>query len=340
MWTTAAGVPTVAAQGAGSGGAQSGNPAGSSSGPTAGTTGIGDQSGTSGQAGTSTTTGTQGGSTSNDLQEFVQKATVANMAEIQLGQLAVKQAQDPQVKQFAQMMVDEHTKALEQLRSAASSQGLQVASELDSKHQKLNDKLSKLQGSEFDRAYMDAMVDAHKDAEKLLKRRAGKSESGSDMTSSQKPASPAGTSATGTSGTSGSSTSATAGTSGSTSDSTETGTSSVGTPGTTSGATGTSGASSSSGMSGSSSTGSASSMAAPKSADEWAAMTLPKVRAHLEQARSLEDQVKQSSRSNSGGDNSGGAGNTGSGSGPGSSGSGSSGSGSGSTGSGSTPPRQ
>jgi putative membrane protein len=344
MWTTAAGVPTVAAQGAGSGGPQSGNPAGSSSGATAGTSGIGDQSGTSGQAGTSTTTGTQGGSNSNDLQEFVQKATVANMAEIQLGQLAVKQAQDPQVKQFAQMMVDEHTKALEQLRSAASSQGLQVASALDSKHQKLNDKLSKLQGSEFDRAYMDAMVDAHKDAEKLLKRRAGKSGSGSDMASNQTTANPAGPSATGTSGTSGSSTSATAGTSGSTSGSTETGTSSVGKPGTTSGATGTSGASS--GMSGSSATGSASSMSAPKSADEWAAMTLPKVRAHLEQARSLEDQVKQSSRSNSGGDNSGGAGNngggsgagnTGSGSGSGSSGSGSSGSGS--TGSGSTPPR-
>ena len=304
----------------------------------------------------SASTGSQGGSKSNDLQEFVEKAAVANMAEIQLGQLALKQAQDPQVKQFAQMMVDEHTKALEQLRSAVSSQGVQVASALDSKHQKLNDKLSKLQGAEFDRAYMDAMVDAHKDTEKLLKRRAGKSASGSEMTSDQNTASPAGTSsgtgrdsveartgatsgggsgtsATGTTGTSGSST---AGTSGSTSGSTETGTSSVGTPG----------ASSTSGMSGSSSTGSASSMSAPKSADEWAAMTLPKVRAHLEQARSLEDQVKQSSRSNSGGDNSGGAGNNGGGSGAGNtgsgSGSGSSGSGSsgpGSTGSGSTPPR-
>ena len=351
MWTTAAGVPTVAAQGAGSGGAQSGSQAGSSSGATAGTSGAqsgaGDQSGAGGQTG-SASPGSQGGSSSNDLQEFVEKATVANMAEIQLGQLALKQAQDPQVKQFAQMMVDEHTKALEQLRTAASSQGLQVASALDNKHQKLNDKLSKLQGSEFDRAYMDAMVDTHKDTEKLLKRRAGKSASGSEMTRDQNTATPAGTSsgtgrdsveartgatsgggsgtsATGTSGTSGSST---AGTSGSTSGSTETGTSSVGTPGTTSGSTGTSGASSGSGMSASSSTGSASSMSAPKTADEWAAMTLPKVRAHLEQARSLEDQVKQSSRSNSGGDNSGGAGNTGSGS------------GSGSTGSGSTPPRQ
>src|SRR5918995_3328710 len=327
MWATAAGVPTVAAQGAGSGGAQSGSQAGSSSGATAGTSGAqsgaGDQSGAGGQTGSASPC-SQGGSNSNDLQEFVEKATVANMAEIQLGQLALKQAQDPQVKQFAQMMVDEHTKALEQLRTAASSQGLQVASALDNKHQKLNDKLSKLQGSEFDRAYMDAMVDTHKDTEKLLKRRAGKSASGSEMTRDQNTATPAGTS----SGTGRDSVEARTGaTSGGGSGTSETGTSSVGTPGTTSGSTGTSGASSGSGMSASSSTGSASSMSAPKTADEWAAMTLPKVRAHLEQARSLEDQVKQSSRSNSGGDNSGGAGNTGSGS------------GSGSTGSGSTPPR-
>jgi hypothetical protein len=79
-------------------------------------------------------------------------------------------------------------------------------------------------------------------------------------------------------------------------------------------------------------------MSAPKTADEWAALTLPKVRAHLEQARSLEDQVKQSSRGNTAGDPSSGAGNPGSGSGSGSSGSGSGGSGS--TGSGSTPPQQ
>ena len=128
----------VAAQGAGSGGAQSGSQAGSSSGATAGTSGIGDQR-SDGQAGTVPPRHDRhsGRQQSNDLQQFVEKATVANMAEIQLGQLAVKQAQDPQVKQFAQMMVDEHTKALEQLRTAASSQGLQVASALDSKHQKL-----------------------------------------------------------------------------------------------------------------------------------------------------------------------------------------------------------
>ena len=200
MWTAAAGVPMAAAQGPGSGGgsAQGSTQAGSSTGATAGTSGMGDRDA---QEGAGTTTSTQAPSNSaNDLQQFVEKAAIANMAEIELGKLAAQQAQDPQVKQFAQMMVDEHTSALEQLRTVASSQGLQVASSLDSKHQKLQQKLSKLQGAEFDRAYMDAMVDAHKDAEKLLKRRAGNSgsESAANMAHSQGTAGTTGTSGTAT----------------------------------------------------------------------------------------------------------------------------------------------
>jgi len=329
MWTAAAGVPMAAAQGPGSGGgsAQGGSQAGSSTGATAGAGSIGDSDA---QAGSATTTGTQA-SKGNDVQQFIEKAAIANMAEVQLGQLAQQQAQDPQVKQFAQMMVDEHTKALDQLKTAAGGQGT-IPSALDSKHQKLHDKLAKLQGAEFDRAYMDAMVDAHKDAEKLLKSRAGKSgsESASNMSQSRGASGASGTSGssgatgtsgtssgtsadtsgTATSGTSGSGTSATSGTSGSTSGSKESGTSSVGTPGTTA------------------SSSAADSSAAPTSPDQWAAMTLPKVRAHLEQARSLEDQVKRAGKSNNGGNN--GAGNTGGESGAGASG--------GSTGS--TPPQR
>jgi putative membrane protein len=305
MWTAAAGVPMAAAQGSGSGGgsAQGGSQAGSSTGATAGAGSIGDSDA---QAGTATTTGTQA-SKGNDVQQFIEKAATANMAEIELGQLAQQQAQDPQVKQFAQMMVDEHTKALDQLKTAAGGQGT-IPSALDSKHQKLHDKLAKLQGAEFDRAYMAAMVDGHKDAEKLLKSRAGShgSESASNMSGGASGAA----GATGTSGTSGSGTSATSGTGGSTSASTESATSSVGTPGTTA------------------SLSAADSSAAPTSPDQWAAMTLPKVRAHLEQARSLDEQVKRAGKSNNGGNN-------GAGSGAGASG-GSTGSGS----TGSTPPQR
>jgi predicted outer membrane protein len=226
-------------------------------------TGSGQSSPTGGQAGTSgagSATSIPGGGQSapddasrasrgDDRQQFVEKAAMANMAEIQLGQLALQNAQDPQVKQFAQTMVDEHTKALAALRSAAGSAQLPTA--LDKKHQKVHDKLSKLQGAEFDREYMEVMVDAHKDAEKLLKKRVG--DNGQQ-------------SARGESGTAGA----------------------VGTSGSTSTEPSSSTASESSSPSASAD--------APASVDQWASTTLPKVQSHLQQARSLEDQLKQSAQ--------------------------------------------
>jgi len=55
----------------------------------------------------------------SDAQKFFEKAAIANMAEIKLGQLATQRAESADVKQFGQMMVDEHTKALDQLKQAA-----------------------------------------------------------------------------------------------------------------------------------------------------------------------------------------------------------------------------
>jgi putative membrane protein len=273
MWTAAAGVPTAAAQSAGAPGSPpSGSQAGSS-GATAAPTDMAGQDDMSNR--------TIAKSDASDLQRFVEKASLVNMAEIQLGQLAVERAQDPQVKQFAQTMIDDHTKAQEQLKNVASSQNIPVPSSIDSKHQKLHDKLAKLQGAEFDRAYMDAMVDGHKDAEKLLKKRVERS--GTSMTSNTPPAPSAGASgAVGTSGTADTSSSDAADTSGTMREN-----ESASAPARDADRD-------------ASRTGEASESAAgaPASADEWAAMTLPKVRAHLEQARALEDQVKQADRSN------------------------------------------
>ncbi len=233
----------------------------------------GGQSGTTGQTGGATDVGgSQPGSTShasrqnsqNSLQDFVNKAAIDNMAEIQLGQLAQQKAQDPQVKQFAQTMADEHTKALDQLKQAASASGLNVPSSLDSKHQKIQDKLSSLSGSDFDRQYMNAMVKDHNADRKLLQRRAGKA--GESASSSYG----GGTSATGTGGTAG-----TSGTSG--------------TAGTTSGTSGTSGMTGASGVEGSSASAGGSSAA---SIDAWAASTLPEVEHHLQQAKDIQRQLK------------------------------------------------
>lgn len=101
---------------------------------------------------------------------FVEKAAVSNLAEIQWGQLAEQRARDPEVKRFARMMVKEHTAAMEQLRQAAG--GAQLPATLDEKHRDVQERLSKLQGAEFDRAYMEALVDAHEDTADLLESRA------------------------------------------------------------------------------------------------------------------------------------------------------------------------
>jgi putative membrane protein len=276
MWTAAAGVPTVAAQTPGSaGGPPSGGQAGSSSGATARPPDMAGQDDMSNR--------TSAKSESSDLQGFVEKASIVNMAEIQLGQLAAERAQNPQVKQFAQTMVDDHTKAQEQLKTVASSQNIPIPSALDAKHQKLHDKLAKLQGAEFDRAYMDAMVDGHKDAEKLLKKRAEQKGKVTASNTSHAPTG-SGSGAVGTSGTNDASSSGAAATSGTRRENESASASEHG----AAGASSTSGASSAS----------ESTAGAPASADEWAAMTLPKVRSHLEQARALEDQVKQAGRAN------------------------------------------
>jgi putative membrane protein len=65
-------------------------------------------------------------------------------------------------------MVDDHTKAGNELATIASRYNVPVPTELDDKHRDLRDKLAKLQGADFDREYIDAMVDDHnEDLDKL-----------------------------------------------------------------------------------------------------------------------------------------------------------------------------
>jgi putative membrane protein len=106
---------------------------------------------------------------SNDVRDFVQKAAMTNMAEIQLGNLAEQKAQSPQVKDFAQMMVRDHTKANDDLKQIAKAQNIDLPTQLDDEHQDLRQKLQGLSGADFDREYMDAMVDGHQDAVDMLK---------------------------------------------------------------------------------------------------------------------------------------------------------------------------
>jgi putative membrane protein len=94
-------------------------------------------------------------------KDFVNHMLSDGMAEVELGKMASQRAVNPDVKRFGQMMVDDHSKAGDELKAIAGQYGVQPAPAIDDRHQDLMNKLSKLRGSQFDREYIDAMVDGH-----------------------------------------------------------------------------------------------------------------------------------------------------------------------------------
>jgi putative membrane protein len=133
--------------------------------PSAGSTGIDKGAGT----GASATAKSADAKLSAGERRFVEKAARDGMAEVQLGKLAQEKAHDPQVKDFGRRMADDHGKANEQLKQLASTKGVTLPTEPDGKHKRLADKLAKMSGDEFDRTYMNEMVDDHKEDVKAFR---------------------------------------------------------------------------------------------------------------------------------------------------------------------------
>jgi putative membrane protein len=105
-------------------------------------------------------------------ETFVKKAAVANLFEIQSSQLALQKSHNEQVKKFAQMMIDDHTKAGEQLKSTLSAANIDsstVPTTLDAKHQKIEDKLNSASAGKFDKDYIQAQSQAHIETIALFK---------------------------------------------------------------------------------------------------------------------------------------------------------------------------
>ncbi|RNI30177.1 DUF4142 domain-containing protein [Rufibacter immobilis] len=140
---------------------------------TAGTASSTDASYGGGTAGTTTgTTGTTGGTsgatagTTMDMTNmtdamFMMTAASSNMLEIQAGKLAAQKATNADVKKFAQMMVDHHTKANQEMMTLASQMKVTLPKTLMPPHQAIMDKLNNKTGKDFDEEYMDAMETAH-----------------------------------------------------------------------------------------------------------------------------------------------------------------------------------
>lgn len=93
---------------------------------------------------------------------FVHDALEGGMAEIQLGQLAATKGSSPDVKQFGQKMVEDHTKLGDQMKQVAQQIGAKTPKGLSKKDEALVAKLQSLNGQDFDNAYIEAMVKDHK----------------------------------------------------------------------------------------------------------------------------------------------------------------------------------
>ncbi|MEO6520798.1 MAG: DUF4142 domain-containing protein [Mucilaginibacter sp.] len=105
---------------------------------------------------------TGGIAVTNDDAKFATTAADGGMAEVALGKLALSKTSNASIKEFATMMVADHGKANDELMAIAKAKNITLPAAVDSTHQKKMDELTKMNGKDFDKAYVDAMVDGHK----------------------------------------------------------------------------------------------------------------------------------------------------------------------------------
>jgi putative membrane protein len=105
-------------------------------------------------------------------RKFIEEAAQGGMAEVEHGKLAAQRATHPQVKQFAERMVADHTKAHDELKTIAGARGVTPPTTVERKHHRQMEKLGKLQAADFDHEYMKQMVDDHKKTVALFEKQA------------------------------------------------------------------------------------------------------------------------------------------------------------------------
>jgi len=129
------------------------------------TTSTVDTSGTETSGTTSTSsTGSSGGTVSSldpADKDFMMKAAQGGIAEVAAGQMASTKGTSPDVKNFGNRMVSDHGKANDELKQLAQNKGMALPADTDQEHKDAADKLSKANGKDFDKAYINAMVDDH-----------------------------------------------------------------------------------------------------------------------------------------------------------------------------------
>ena len=106
-------------------------------------------------------TPTKSGTAQSADHLFLRHAAEGNMAEIELGQLAQKNASSQVVKQFGQRMVIDHTNLLAQVKNVAETKGVSLPTSINAEDQGVYRTLSGKTGNAFDRAYITDMINDH-----------------------------------------------------------------------------------------------------------------------------------------------------------------------------------
>lgn len=110
--------------------------------------------------------------TSGGDQEFVNLAAQTDMTEAHFGQLAQDQSSSQKVKDYAQMLVTDHTNDYNQLTAVAKKAGLNVPTGIDAMHNRMIAPFEKLKGAAFDRRFAREMVMGHEKAIAAYKKEA------------------------------------------------------------------------------------------------------------------------------------------------------------------------
>lgn len=123
---------------------------------------------TSDQPGTKTLNGqtTSTGATAKPTADYVAEAARSDMYEIRSSELAVRKAQSPAVKQFAQQMIRDHNETSAKLKAALAGAGIAAPppAQLDARRQAMLDALNGQSGPAFEKAYLDQQTAAHQEA--------------------------------------------------------------------------------------------------------------------------------------------------------------------------------
>ena len=102
----------------------------------------------------------------NSVEAFVTNAAISDMYEIEAGKIASEKAKSPAVKEFAAMMIKDHTATSAKLKSTLASANVQVTlpADLDDRRRGLIENLRSASAADFDKVYLDQQTAAHNEA--------------------------------------------------------------------------------------------------------------------------------------------------------------------------------